>query len=112
MNLGVKAYFAKRIHFWNSWEECYQHHYNDLKKYHDEYGKDGFLSERTYEENIPRRAKERADYDWRMQQEDAIILDKARVDFDDPESFRKVEQQPDFISWCSPGDIIFKGFRE
>ena len=108
MNLGVKAYFGKRMEHWNSYEECYQHHYNDLKKYHDEYGKDGFLSERTHEENIPSRAKQRADYDWEMQQSNAIVLDKARVDFDDQETFKKVEQQLDFIEWV----IIFKGFKE
>ncbi len=111
MNLGVKAYFGKNMDHWNSYQECYDYHYNDLMKYHNKYGKDGFLSERTYAENIPSRAKTQADHDWEMQQAGAIVLDKARVDFDDPESFRKVEQQPDFIEWANPGDITvsFKG---
>jgi len=76
---------------------------NSVKEYHLEYGRQGFLSEKTNIEDVPRIARQLAEEKLAFQDVD-IVVDTFTVQDDDVESKRaEIAAMPFFHGWPPKG---------
>lgn len=65
-NIYLKFYITKRERFkrWKTFKECFKTMLKETEDYYNEFGKDGFLSERIYKEDIKIIAMREAKREW------------------------------------------------
>jgi len=107
-NPDIRFYLINKDRKWKSYEECYSHHLAERTKYHNEYGKDGFLSERTDESFIPIRSEQEAKREWNMQNKMCGGEVKV-IQIEDEKQIKEIEQLEGFVRWIKPHQIPNKG---
>lgn len=114
MENNIKFYMINKNRKWKSFQDCYAHHLKEMFDYHNSYGKDGFLSERTDASRIPDRAKWEAEREWNSQNKlcggvlYGVQLDPEKSE----EQIKEIESMEGFVRWVEPRQIPEKGKKQ
>lgn len=103
-------FFKKNLDYGQgkTYDEIYQKEYEAALTYHNRFGHDGFLSERTREEDLPEIARRNAMTKYQKNQ-CSLILENVAVSSKNPETdLDKTENRSDFVRWFDPqnGDYL------
>lgn len=94
-----------------SYEEIYKQELTETNEYYLKFGKDGFLSEKMYLEDIEDIAKRNATRKYKINQNHVSVIEKLYVDTpeNEPNIISLVENRKDFLRWISDRPIEWKG---
>lgn len=100
----IKLYLSEPENKWNSYEDCYNDHLKKITRYHNEYGKDGFLSERTYESELTEIASKKARYSYSMK--DALVINEVLINrISQEEEISRIENLTGFVQWINEDNV-------
>jgi len=95
-----KFFVVKYKKKWKDYDTCLKYHLNSIIKYYNEFGKDGFLSERVYKDDIEFMAKTKANMDWKMEEMCSCTMEKININpLLEKSIISMVENRKDFIRW-------------
>ena len=94
-------YFIVKSKLTDTYEEIYKRVFVETNEYYLKFGKDGFLSEKMYFEDIESIAKRTAKREYQHNQNCVGVIERLYIDLPENEPNIKslVENRKDFLRW-------------